>query len=64
MSGPLRRSSNADPASAGSGGLLRQIALLESANGLPHGPAAIFLAFLLALVVYPVARLVPFLLRR
>ena len=42
----------------GSGGFLGQVGLFETANGLPHGPAAIALAILAAIVIYPVTRLV------
>lgn len=48
----------------GSNGFLGQIGLFETANGLPVGPLAIVLAFVLALVVYPISRLVRFVARR
>jgi hypothetical protein len=34
-----------------------QVALFETANGMPSGPLAILLAFILALLLYPVTRL-------
>lgn len=40
----------------GTGGFLGQVGLFESANGLPHGPAAVVLAFALAVIVYPIVR--------
>jgi hypothetical protein len=49
---------------AGTGGFLGQIGLFETANGLPHGAAAILGAFLVALVIYPISRFVRFLTRR
>lgn len=49
---------------AGSGSFLGQIGLFESANGLPHGPGAIALAIVAALVIYPISRLVRFVTRR
>jgi hypothetical protein len=51
-------------AAPGSGGLLGQVGLFETANGLPHGPAAIALAIVAALVIYPITRLVRFVTRR
>lgn len=48
----------------GSGGFLGQIGVFETGNGLPVGPMAIVLAFALALVVYPISRLVRFVVRR
>ncbi len=47
-----------DRAAEGTGGFLSQVGLFESANGLPHGPAAVALAIAAALVIYPVMRLV------
>ena len=48
----------------GSGGLIGQIGLFETANGLPHGPAAIVLGIVAVLVMYPIGRLVRMLRRR
>jgi hypothetical protein len=48
----------------GSGSLAGQVGLFETANGLPHGPGAIALAILAAVVIYPISRLVRFLRRR
>jgi hypothetical protein len=58
--GSSRRRSPAtdDPAAAGTGGFLGQVGLFETANGLPHGPAAIALAILAAILIYPVTRLI------
>lgn len=58
------RSSKADDTSVGSGGFVRQIGLFETANGLPHGLSAIVAAIVLALVVYPISRLVRSVARR
>ena len=43
---------------AGTGGFGGQLGLFETANGLPHGPVAIGVAILAAIVIYPVTRLV------
>jgi hypothetical protein len=48
----------------GTGGFFGQVGLFETANGLPHGPAAIALAIIAAVVVYPITRLVAWLRRR
>lgn len=48
----------------GTGGFLGQIGLFETANGMPHGVAAIAGAILVALVIYPISRLVRSLTRR
>jgi hypothetical protein len=58
--------SSGDPGSteAGSADLIGQVGLFETANGLPHGPAAIALAIVAAIVIYPISRLVRFLARR
>ena len=47
-------------AGKGSNGFLGQIGLFETANGIPHGPAAIALA----IVVVPVRRLVRYVISR
>ncbi len=47
-----------DQGAGGTGGFLGQVGLFETANGLPHGPAAIALAIAAALVIYPIMRLV------
>ena len=65
--GSRRRGSTAtdDPAPAGStDDFLGQIGLFETANGLPHGPAAIGLAIVAAVLIYPITRLVGMLRRR
>ena len=46
-------------AGKGSNGFLGQIGLFESANGMPHGPAAIALAIVVAILVVPVRRYQP-----
>ena len=58
--GSTRGRAEATDASApdGTGGFLGQVGLFETANGLPHGPAAIALAIIAAVVVYPITRLV------
>lgn len=43
---------------------LQQIGLFETANGMPHGPVAIVLAILAAMLVLPVARLLRYVTRR
>ena len=53
-----------DPASDGTDGFLGRVGLFETANGLPHGPAAIALAIVAAVVVYPFMQLVGWLRRR
>jgi hypothetical protein len=53
-----RSSATDEQAAAGTGGFLGQVGLFESANGLPHGPAAIALAIGAAILIYPVARLI------
>ena len=66
--GSRRQRSNAtdEPAAAGGGtdDFLGQIGLFETANGLPHGPAAIALAVVAAILIYPITRLVGLLRRR
>jgi hypothetical protein len=49
---------------AGAGDLVGKVGLFETANGLPHGPAAIALAIIAAIVIYPISRLVRFVQRR
>ena len=51
-------------AASGSGSLAGQVGLFETANGLPHGPVAIALAILAAVIVYPISRLVRSVTRR
>lgn len=41
-----------------SGGFLGQLGLAETGSGMPHGPTAIVLAVLAALIVYPISRLI------
>lgn len=48
----------------GSSGFIGQIGLFESANGLPHGPAAIVMAIVAAIVIYPISRLIRMVFRR
>ena len=43
---------------------LGQLGLFETGNGLPHGPMAIAVAILAALVVYPISRIIKMLIRR
>lgn len=60
-----RRSQSTDErAAGGTGGFLGQVGLFETANGLPHGPTAIALAIVAALVIYPVSRLIRWVTRR
>jgi hypothetical protein len=60
-----RRTKAADDKTAGgTGGFLGQVGLFESANGLPHGPAAVALAIVAAVLIYPITRLVGMLRRR
>ncbi len=51
-------------AGKGSNGFLGQIGLFETANGIPHGPAAIALAIVVAILVVPVRRLVRYAISR
>jgi hypothetical protein len=65
--GSRRRRSTAteDPVtSGGTDDFLGQVGLFETANGLPHGPAAIALAIVAAILIYPITRLVGMLRRR
>jgi hypothetical protein len=48
----------------GTGGFLGGIGLFESANGLPHGPGAIVMAIVAALILYPLSRLLRTIVRR
>ena len=41
----------------GTGGFVRQIGLFQTGNGMPVGPVEIVLAFLAAVLIYPVVRL-------
>lgn len=52
------------PAGEGADGFARQLGLFETANGMPHGPVAILLAVLMAILVLPVARFARWLIRR
>lgn len=61
---PARHRSEDGSRPSGSGGFLGQIGLFETGNGLPHGPAAVALAIVAALVIYPIARFVRYLTRR
>ena len=47
-----------------SGGFIGQIGLAETGSGLSHGPLAIVMAMLVAIVAYPVGRLLRALRRR
>jgi hypothetical protein len=58
-----RRSDAAGSTPGGTGSFLGQLGLFETGNGLAHGPGLIVLAFAVALVVYPIRRLVRFLRR-
>ena len=54
-----------DPAKGGgTDDFLGQVGLFETGNGLPFGPVEIVLAFVAAVLIYPVTRLVRRLLRR
>ena len=60
-----RSTATDEPATAGgTDDFLGQIGLFETANGLPHGPAAIALAIVAAILIYPITRLVGLLRRR
>lgn len=60
-----RSTATDEPATAGgTDDFLGQIGLFETANGLPHGPAEIALAFVAAILIYPITRLVGLLRRR
>lgn len=64
--GSRRRQSQAtdEPGATGSDDFVRQIGLFETGNGLPVGPLEITLAFLAALLIYPIARIIGMLRRR
>ncbi len=65
--GSRRRRSSASEDQVTAGGtddFIGQVGLFETANGLPHGPAAIALAIAAAVVLYPITRLVGLLRRR
>jgi len=62
--GDGRQSPTADSERRESGGFLAQLGLFETGNGLPHGPSVVVLAIITAVVVYPISRLVRFVLRR
>lgn len=53
-----------DQATGGTGGFVGQVGLFETANGLPHGPAAVALAIVAAVLIYPLTRVVGALRRR
>jgi hypothetical protein len=53
-----RPRSDSESGSGGSGDLIGQIGLFETGNGLPHGPLAILVAVILALIAYPISRLI------
>jgi hypothetical protein len=48
----------------GSGGLFGQVGLFETANGWPHGPVAIALAIVAAVLILPIRYLIRSLTRR
>ena len=65
--GSKRRQSTAtdDPATgAGTDDFLGQVGLFETGNGLPLGPVEIALAFVAAVLIYPITRLIGMLRRR
>jgi hypothetical protein len=49
---------------SGSGSFAGQVGLFETANGLAHGPGAIAVAIVAAVLIYPITRLVRFVTRR
>ncbi len=60
-----RRSPATDePGKAGSDDFIGQIGLFETGNGLPFGPLEIALAFVAAVLIYPITRLIGMLRRR
>ena len=65
--GSRRRQSTAtdDPATGGgTDDFLGQVGLFETGNGLPVGPFEIALAFVAAVLIYPITRLLGRLVRR
>lgn len=65
--GPAGHEAHTEPvtdAVSGTDGFVGQIGLFETANGLPHGPVAIVLAVAVAVVLYPIGRLIRFATRR
>ena len=59
-----RRRAAAGPQPDGSGSFIEDVGLFETANGFPHGPTAIVLGIVAALVIYPIGRFVRFVRRR
>ncbi len=65
--GSKRRQSTATDDRATGGGtddFLGQVGLIETGNGLPIGPIEIVLAYVAAVLIYPITRLVGMLRRR
>jgi hypothetical protein len=63
--GTRRRAEGEPPAPReGSGGLFGQVGLFETANGWPHGPMAIALAIVAAVLILPIRSLIRILTRR
>lgn len=61
---PSRQRADAGSEPSGTGGFIGQIGLFETANGLPHGPSVIILGIVAVLVLYPITRIVRFVMRR
>jgi hypothetical protein len=59
-----RRRGTSDSESDGSGSFVEDVGLFEAANGFPHGPTAIVLAIVAAIVIYPIGRFIRFVTRR
>ena len=59
----LRRATS-DSEPDGSGSFVEDVGLFEAANGFPHGPTAIVLAIVAAIVIYPIGRFIRFVTRR
>ena len=55
-----RRRAEGEPQAAGDGsaGLFGQIGMFETANGWPHGPVAIALAIVAAVLILPIRSLI------
>jgi hypothetical protein len=59
-----RSSTTEESGTAGSDDFIGRIGLFETGNGFPFGPFEIALAFVAAVLIYPIARLVGILRRR
>ena len=59
-----RSAATDEPVTGGSDDFVGQLSLFETGNGLPFGPLEIALAFVAAVLIYPITRLIGMLRRR